>query len=254
MKNQEEYEKNLPEIMAIPSENNFSLPYPVEYIIDEALDLSVSFIEDKPELLAVGLNENYMNTLASRAVSLRYAEMLWKEAQGKEEDAGKEWNANKDSAMNFKNEMLHDFRFAYRNNPAILRKVKDIAEGDSYPDMVQDLGNLSVLGRENPEPLQKINYNMENITTADVLSTKMGELLALVNGERNNSSKEKIIRDKAFLYLNEAFGTVREYGKYVFWKDKERLKKYTSDYLRKHRSKKDPNAETDTNTEPDSNN
>lgn len=244
MKNEEEFQKNVQQITAIPKENTIAPPFPVEFIVDEALDLSVNATEDKAALVAVGLDENLINTLASRAVSLRYAEMVWNAEAGKRKEATKEWNAAKNDVMKFKNEMIHDFNFAYRNDANLSQKMREIAEGNSFPDMVQDLGNMAVLGRNNPAPLQLIRYDMAKINTADVLSVRMGDLLAQVNGEKDNNSADKLVRDQAFTYLNEAVSTIREYGKYVFWKDEKKLKNYTSDYTRKHRK-----TDTETGTE-----
>lgn len=238
MKNEEEYQKNLAQISAIPKEKILIPPIPVKHIIEEAMNLSVMATEDKAALVAVGLDENLITELVSRAVSLRYAEMVWNATKGMCKVATKEWNTNKVGAVIFRNEMIHSFRFAYRNDAECSKKIREIDEGNSYPDMVQDLGNLALLGKENPAPLHLIKYDMAKIDIADELCVKMGELLAKVNGEKSNSSSKKIIRDQAYTFLNEASSTIREYGKFVFWKDEKKFKNYTSDYIRKHRNRK----------------
>jgi hypothetical protein len=45
----------------------------------------------------------------------------------------------------------------------------------------------------------------------------------------------KKIRDQAFTHLKEAVDLIREYGRYVFWRNDARLKGYRSNHLRKMR-------------------
>ena len=70
--------------------------------------------------------------------------------------------------------------------------------------MIQDLSDLSVLGKAN-QPL-----------------------LAAMNGERAENNSAKTIRDKAYTLLKKAVDEIREAGKYVFWKNPDRLKGYYS--------------------------
>jgi len=50
--------------------------------------------------------------------------------------------------------------------------------------------------------------------------------LAASNGAAGETSENKVIRDKAFTLLFEKESTVREFGRYVFWKKEEKLAKY----------------------------
>lgn len=54
----------------------------------------------------------------------------------------------------------------------------------------------------------------------------MSELLAAANGAAGESSANKLLRDKAFTLLAEKVSTIREYGRYVFWKDEGRKEQY----------------------------
>ena len=60
----------------------------------------------------------------------------------------------------------------------------------------------------------------------------MSILLATMNGERHDSSGIIAVRNKSYTYLKQAIDEIREAGKYVFWKDKQRLKGYHIQYFK----------------------
>jgi hypothetical protein len=43
-------------------------------------------------------------------------------------------------------------------------------------------------------------------------------------------------RDRAFTYLKQAIDEIRECGRFVFWRNPDRLKGYTSDYWKQKKS------------------
>lgn len=243
-----EFEKNQPELMKIDAGTLKYPPHAVELIVDEALDLSVTCMEDEEKLTVAGLNRKFITEMASRALTLRYSEAIWKAKQGELGDAEDLWKKVGNADMNFKNELIHHFKFAYRKDALLMKKVLDIAEGNSFPDMVQDLIEMHVLGTENPKPLEAINFDLSLLDKAKKIADRDGELLALVNGERGDGSEEMDIKKRAFTFLDEAVKEVREYGKYVFWRDPERLKKYTSKLHRQYDKKKNADNEEE-NTE-----
>ena len=79
--------------------------------------------------------------------------------------------------------------------------------------MVQDLIDLAVLGSRKPEPLAKINFDMNDIAKAKNMSREMSELLALSNGSKNETSENKLMRDKAYTILYNHVSTIR-FAKY----------------------------------------
>jgi hypothetical protein len=116
-------------------------------------------------------------------------------------------------------------------------QVDYIAKNYGYADLIQDMNDLATMGRNNPEPLKAIGFNMDLLDQAARMSDELSELLNLANGDRWSKAEAKIIRDKAYTHLKEAVDEVRECGKYLFWRDEERLRWYTSEYLRNRRQK-----------------
>ncbi|WP_421918555.1 hypothetical protein [Marinifilum sp.] len=50
----------------------------------------------------------------------------------------------------------------------------------------------------------------------------MSELLATANGDKDERSESKLLRDRAYTLLTNHMSTIREYGRYVFWKNEDR--------------------------------
>jgi hypothetical protein len=122
--------------------------------------------------------------------------------------------------------------------------VAEIADGSTNSDMIQDLNDLSVLGKNNVAPLQAIGFDLNKLNVAAETSNAMAELLAAANGDKSLQSETKMIRDKAFFYLKQRVDEIRAAGKYVFWKNEKRLKGYSSEYLRQ--KNREANSEEET--------
>lgn len=147
-----------------------------------------------------------------------------------------DWNVRSPQAFALKDEILHSFRFAFRNVESQLSIVSKIAEGYGNDDMIQDLNDLAVLGKENVDLLTAISFDIQKLDQAAELSAEMGNLLAIANGSRQGGNEAKILRDRAYTHLKELVDEIRACGKFVFWKDPKRLSGYASSYFRKQRS------------------
>jgi hypothetical protein len=111
--------------------------------------------------------------------------------------------------------------------------------------MIQDLYNLAILGKNNPEPLKAIGFDMSMLDEALQVSDEMADLLARANGEKRSDHMSKLIRDKAYTHLKEAVDEVRDCGKYLFWRNEERYKGYCSAYMRRLNNKRRSSQETE---------
>jgi hypothetical protein len=137
-----------------------------------------------------------------------------------------------------RDELLHAFRFAYRKDEVLLSRVSAIAAGTGHADMIQDLNDLSVLGKANPDALVSIGFNATQLDTAAKKADAMADLLATANGDKAEQNESKTTRDKAYTYLKEMVDEIREAGKYVFWKNPERYQGYISQYWKNKNRKK----------------
>jgi len=222
----ENFEQWKTAIEALPLEEVKYPNQPIDDYVAAIEALSVASNEDREALVGVGLDEQLIDDLPTLAGALRYCQAEWMSVYRAREDARIEWQEQSPGAYDLRDELLHHFTFAFRSHDDVLNKVRRIREGASHADMVQDLIELAVLGEKNPEPLAAISFDMAKLDGARTLSHQMSGLLAAVNGSAEEGNQAKVLRDKAYTLLNEKAGTVREFGKYVFWKDEKKQQRY----------------------------
>lgn len=230
----ENYDTKLVVLEALPQEEVKSPTIPVDVFMQEAENLFVWAKEDKETLVTKGLDwQVYAEDLPTRTGACRYAQAVWMKERYSQEEAAKAWKEESPKAYEFRNDLLADLRFAFRKRPDLSARVRAIADGDGDADMIQDLMDISVLGKANIAELEKAKYDLRNFDIAAQKSDALAELLAKANGATLDNSKAKEIRDRAYTHLKEAIDELRETGKYAFRKDPERYKGYISRYRRR---------------------
>jgi hypothetical protein len=225
-----DYNELLPVLMAMNPADVLTLNIPVDVFVQEAENLYHWSIDDQQALTKASLDWNFVLSLPARAGACREAQSLWVKEHNTRQDAEQAWKDEAPAAFNLRDQLVHDFRFAFRKSDSLVARIDEIAQGDTNSDMVQDLNDLAVLGRANGDLLGKVSFDFSLIDRAANLSDHMGDLLGATNGERKEDSEAMLIRDKAFTYLKQAVDEIRECGKYAFWRTPERLKGYSSDY------------------------
>ena len=100
--------------------------------------------------------------------------------------------------------------------------------------MIQDLSDISVLGKGNIPLLDAIKFDITLLDLIAETSSKMASLLAAAKGEQGNYSKALDIRNRAYTYLKIAVDEIRACGKYTFVQNEVRLKGYRSEYMHNH--------------------
>ncbi|WP_025665358.1 hypothetical protein [Aquimarina megaterium] len=230
----ENYDTKLVVLEALPQEAVKSPTIPVDVFMQEAENLFVWAEEDKETLVAKGLDwQMYAEDLPTRTGACRYAQAVWMKERYSQEEAAKAWREESPKAYEFRNDLLADLRFAFRKRMDLLARVRAIADGEGDADMIQDLMDISVLGKANIAELEKAKYDLSNFDIAAQQSDALAELLAKANGATLDNSKAKEIRDRAYTHLKEAIDELRATGKYAFRKDPERYKGYVSRYKRR---------------------
>lgn len=228
-----DFQAKLKFIQAIKVEEVILSKIPISEAIQEVEDLVEWCEEDKEALVHAGLDWAIVEDLPVRAGACRYAQSVWiRDSQNKEE-AQKEWKIRSQEAFDLRDELLHHYTFAFRNDPYLVRKVKSIREGHSRTDMLQDLSDLAVLGKENLDLLKAVGMDQKLLTTAADTADELSVLLATANGETSDDGCSKEIRDKAYSYMKLAIDEICTTGQYVFWRDEERKKGYVSKYKKR---------------------
>ncbi|MEN8139404.1 MAG: hypothetical protein ABFR62_13340 [Bacteroidota bacterium] len=230
MANFDDYKAKLNAIMAIPDQDVKNPSQPVDTFLQEAENLFKWTLDDAAQLNTVGISNEMLNDLPVRAGACREAQSVWNKDFRSQKEAQKLWGVKAPAAYDFREELLRAIRYAYRKDAVLLSRVTAISKGDGHADMIQDLNDIAVLGKENNDLLNAIGFDTAKLDTAANMADELAELLAEANGDKAEQNESKVIRDKAYMHLKELVDEVRAAGKYVFHKDKTRYKGYTSSY------------------------
>jgi hypothetical protein len=215
----DEIENLSPESVKLPN-------LPIDEFAPGAEALAVEANKDREALATAGLDMALIDDLATLSGALRHCQAQWMSEYRAREEAQKEWQRQLPRGNEVRNELLHHFSFAYRSDGNLRKQLMRIREGRKHADMVQDLVELAFLGEKNPRPLTAINFDLAKLQQARKMSHDLAELLAASNSAAAGNSVSKQLRDKAFTLLFKKDSTIREYGRYVFWKDEARKSKY----------------------------
>ena len=246
---QENFNAKIKEITALRDEDVKKPNMPVGEAVQEAENLVAWCQDDKAKLIKASLEWQLVDDLPLRAGACRYAQSIWaKESQSKEE-AQKEWNAKSPGAFDLRDDLVHHFTFAFRKVPELVSKVQIIREGYSHADMLQDLSDLSVLGKENLQLLKAIGFDTKQLTKATETADTLSVVLANANGEAGDDGNAKEMRNRAFTLMKQAVDEIREVGQYVFYRDSDRKKGYISQYLKRVRDRGKNNESADESSE-----
>ncbi|MCP5104721.1 MAG: hypothetical protein GY950_15155 [bacterium] len=242
MSSREDYDLKLETIKAI-EDNQIKIPHhiPVDVYIQEAKNLYQWARADLEALTAAGLSPELVEDLPIRLGALSKAEALWYVRHTSGSEAAHQWAAQLPPAVDLRKQLLHDFRFAFRKHPDLSAALGGIGKGRSFAALIQDLSDLGVIGESNRELLAVIAFDMSLIDRAAQVADEMSRLLAQRTTDRLRYNEAKKIRDQAYTHLKGAVDDIREYGRFVFRRDKERLSGYRSHYMREKKKKKAAN-------------
>lgn len=209
---------------------------PIGVFVQEANNLFHWCKDDRQALIRAGLDWPLVTSLPVRSGACCEAQSLWMKEWNTNHQFEKSWKEQAPGAFELRDQLVHDFRFAFRKHDDLVTTVDQIAKGDTSSDMVQDLSDLAVLGKAHADLLAVIHFNLTTLDTAADLSGRMGDLLGAANNERNKDSEVLLIRNQAFTYLKYAVDEIRECGKFAFRSNPDKLKGYFSQHWQKANS------------------
>ncbi|MBW2277453.1 MAG: hypothetical protein JRF63_08175, partial [Deltaproteobacteria bacterium] len=220
---------------ALPADKVRRPGIPMEEFLQEAENLCEWCQADKAKLEAAGLVWYRVEELPVLTGAAREAESRWFEKRFAKQEAQRQWQKAAPGVFDLRNQILHSMRYAYRNEPNLLSRVSEITGGSGNADMIQDLNDAAVLGREHTELLVAIGFDLEKLDHAAELSAKLAELLAVATSETMGDSAVRDLRDRAYTLLKLVVDEIRTSGRYVFWRDPDRRIGYQSAYHRRMR-------------------
>jgi len=228
-----DYNEMLSQIQSIPSVKALRPTMPVDVYLQEAEDLYLWCLADQDALVGAGLEMTLINELPVRAGACREAQSLWVINRRMRNHTSVDWKLCLSEATDLRTLLLHSFRYAFRAHNDLLSGIDGISKSNSRSAIVQDLNDLSVLGKSNLDLLKAIRMDIALLETASLKSDQMGDMAGSINSARRHKSEAKVIRNKAFAYLKEAIDPIRHCGKYIFWQNPNRMIGYTSNYWKR---------------------
>ncbi len=210
---------------------------PVTVYLQEARNLYNWCQADKEALTANGLDWSFVDDIPAREAALRDAQSAWAVARRSNEEAERLWLDKAPRGVKLRDDLLRSIKFAFVKNQAGKGNFTLVKRSGAYAGVIQNLNDLSVIGKGNGEILKKIRFDMSKLDLAASTASEMAALLGQVTTERAFSNGAMKFRDQAFTHLKEAVDEVRSFGQFIFYNDDPRLKGYSSDYKRKTRKK-----------------
>ena len=221
-------------IKAIPAKNVTLPEIPVDIANTEAETLYHVALADKKELTARGLSMETITLLPTAAGACRFAEANWNNQRDAKQEAEIKWKEQSPQAFALRDELVDEFEFAFTGNSSLLTILNRIKDDTGNADMIQDLMDLSVLGKDNKKTLALTHFDVTKLDKAEELADAMAKLLGIANGSKNENNAAKLLRDQAYTFMKQQVDEVRRYGKFVFRADKDHAAKYQSAYNRAH--------------------
>ena len=235
----------LPALQAVPKEALRKMDMPAHAVPQDALYTYKWCQTDKGALTARRLDWDLVESIPVRVMAFEEAQSNWNNVRFGREEAMKLWKAESPAGYSLRDDLLSEFNYAFRNDVGLQTRVDAVAEGSGDADMIQDLNDLVVIGRENPAPLRETAFDFGLLDRAAVLCERLGALRADASVDKVSYREQKLIRDRAYTYLMAAVDALRECGRFVFRKDGERLDGYASQYRQAQRSRSSAQTEAE---------
>lgn len=216
---------------------------PVEVLVAEAKVLGHLAKKDWDFLSIRKLERSLVDTIDLRANALQEAESEYTYSQFDDPELAKQFAELVSEATNLRARLINDFYYAFDGDEALTDVVRDISEGGSYADLVQDMSDLELLGEKHPDKVEAAGVDTSLLKRCGELKITLGDLLAQTTAEKMERSPEKDMRDRAYTYLYIAMNKIRKAGKSVFFDDPEHASRYASAYLRSKRRRSERKKE-----------
>jgi O-succinylbenzoate synthase len=123
MANMEDYNAKIETITEIPDEETLEPAMPVDTYLQEGENLAKWSQMDAEKLATIGITPAMLNDLPVRAGALREAQSIWFKDRNSQLDAQRSWAEAAPQAFALRDNLVHDFRYAYRNDPVVLSRV-----------------------------------------------------------------------------------------------------------------------------------
>lgn len=233
MPNHEDYLTLLPEAEAVNTTTIKTSYLPIDTYLAEAHLIYQWSLDDLKELTQAGLPESKILLLPQKINALSEAQSLWKRAQLLIKEEVKEYKALKEEIRTLFQDLIVTYKYLFAHDSHVSDVVKRLQNNKTLPAITQNILSLALIGTNNKEFLAQRNVPFEKITRAYEVSKLFSKKRAQVNCHRQEGSPEKKTRDAMYHLLKCDIDDIKACAKYVFRNNKERLKGYQSQAIKK---------------------
>jgi hypothetical protein len=225
-----------PHIMNIPPEEVRSPDFPVPTALQEAQDL-LHFVRASrvhAALVRVGQAPDFVADLEQRLAAAREAQSEWVTVRDSTKPT--ELVELEARAASLRSDVVAAARFNLRNDRLAQTTLSSITNGDGVADLIQDLFDLAALVEKHTVSFEADQSFDAEASVAQARGLAQA-LSSRVSSERTDSESlaSRVLRDRAFTYLDDFVSEVRSAGRYAFRNEPSVLTRFTSEYLRRRR-------------------
>ncbi len=242
------YNEDIDLIRSVNTKELFHPSIPHDKYIEEGEALQFTANEYVSRLEEHGFQPTEIPLLHRRAGSARVAQVAFELSAKTANKTKEKWKTAGATAFAMRDGLIKAFRFACRKAPLHLTIIKEIAEGATIADMINDLYKLGTYGQQISEELQAIKFDFTKLLAAKELSTELAVLKQAAAMEQRSNDSTRIIRDQAVTLLHESVNDIRDCAKYAFEDEPKISILFTSAYGRAQyqKLKKEKNQKSDT--------
>ena len=227
------YEKWYDTFMAIPEDEVVYCNTPVEVASAEGRALAAAATLHRAVLISWGLAPELVDTLRERIEAYTYAAAKHENSLNVDPQALSEWKEKSPRGYEVQKELTRTMSFGFRKDKRLSQIMADIRQGQGHQDMINDNMRLSVLAKDNPEPLKKMPaFNFSLVEEAHALYGSLGEIFARSNVNPSVVEATKTAMNRAWTFYKMAADEVIETGRFAF-EGTDEYNNYVSEYRQK---------------------
>lgn len=218
----------------MPADAVHESPYPPHSMVGEANALYEVAQKYRGALLAVGLDERFIDDLPKRTQALAGAQAA--RAMVPDAKRSAEELAIEEEAYKVRNELHAAGRYATRKNPQAQSALDKISEGTGFDDGIQDLKDLSLFCDTYTAEMKSVGVALPEMSKralelAGAFEQQLAKRRTASDAERDATN----LRDRAATHLYDAMTEIRSAGAFAFRNDPSILPLFRSAYRRRHR-------------------
>lgn len=221
----------LKKLTDLPSEAVIPPYMPLEEATREAKATAEHIVNDAAILRRFKIQPQQLsNEIYLAAEAANEAEKNWARAAMIKGEHEKVWITLKPGGYVMHDDYLALLEFIYEEEgmDEELKVIREIKEGNGDSDMVLDMLKISDNLDRNADKVAEYEITAEDRAAVRTMYNELAAVVGATDADRERSSEEKDIRDRAFTYLQMLVNRARRAGKIAYRRDPESKDRYRS--------------------------